>query len=545
MTALAGAAFLLVRVPLPPERGQVQTTFLTDINHTRLATLTAGVNRVSVKLAEVPKVLVNAVLATEDRHFFSHGGVDPVGIVRATWADVRGGSLQGGSTLTQQYVKNVYLGHERTFARKVKEAALAVKLERKLTKRQILERYLNTIYFGRGAYGVQAASRAYFGKDVGELGLSEAAYLASVIRSPVAADPRTNPQRADAGRDRSLAAMVSAGWITAAQRAEAMKGHVHDQAVDQAKTEPMFANPEDGTQYFAEYVRQKLVEMYGEATVYGGGLRVTTSLDLKMQHAGYRAVHDVLNGRDDPAGALVALDENGYVRAMVAGRDWEASKVNLAIGAGGGGSGRQAGSTFKPFLLAEIVKEGYTVQSTFPAPEKVVFPRANKGRDYAVENFDKESFPDPITLIDATKNSVNTVFAQAAKAIGPAHLVDMAKALGIHSDLGPDLSLVLGSNEVSVLDMASAYSTFADQGEHIEPTTIVEVASADGRVLYSARPAHTRVLSRRQADVVNYCLQQVVQGGTGTGASSANRWPARPAPPRTSATRGSSATRPS
>ena len=363
-------------------------------------------------------MVVDAVIATEDKGFFRHGGIDPLGILRATWSDLWGHSLQGGSTLTQQYVKNVYLGKERTFARKVKEASLAVKLERQLTKRQILERYLNTIYLGRGAYGVEAAAQAYFGKDVGEL-----------------------------------------------------------------------------------------------------GLRVTTTLDPKAQREARRAIYGLLDRPTDPEGALVAVDDSGYIRAMVGGRDWNVSKVNLAVGAEGGGGGRQAGSTFKPFLLAEIVKEGYSVSSTFAAPKEVTFPRADNGKDYKVTNFDNESFPGELSLVDATKMSVNTVYAQAADAIGSGHLADMARQLGVRADLQPNLSLVLGTPSVSVLDMAAAYGTLARRGDHVDPISILEVATADHRVLYRAHPVRTRVLAPRQADVVTSCLEQVVQSGTGTGAA--------------------------
>jgi penicillin-binding protein 1A len=518
-TAQAGAAYMLVRVPLPPEQVQAQTTFLYDANGVQLAAFNGGVNRVSVPLEAVPKVLVNAVVATEDKGFFKHGGVDPVGIIRATLADLRGHSLQGGSTLTQQYVKNVYLGQERTFSRKVKEASLAVKLERKLTKRQILERYLNTIYFGRGAYGVQAASRAYFGKDVGQIGLPEASYLAAIIKSPGTADPSRDPVGADARRDSTLLRMQRAGYITAADRAAVSATRVSDMAVDQARAEPTFTDPDVGTQYFSEYVRKQLTDVLhiSDATVFGGGLRVKTTLDLGIQRQAYQAVYGVLNQPNDPAGALVAVDEDGSVRAMVGGRDWGQSKVNLAVGREGGGAGRQAGSTFKPFLLAEIVKEGFTVNSTFPAPAKAIFPKADNGADYTVTNFEDESFDHDLNLIDATKSSVNTVYAQAAQAIGPQHLVDMAHQLGVRADLEPNLSLVLGTNEVSVLDMAGAYSTFARRGDHVDPVTILEV-SKDDHVIYRAHPTRTRVLTTRQADIVNHCLQQVVQSGTGVNA---------------------------
>lgn len=517
--ALGGAAYLLVRVPLPPAEEQAQTTFLVDVNGTRLASLAGDTNRVNVKLGQVPKTLIDAVLATEDKSFFEHRGLDPVAVARATWNDIRGHALQGGSTITQQYVKNVYLGHERTLARKIKEAALAVKVERKFDKKEILERYLNTIYFGRGAYGVQAASRAYFGKDVGDVGLREAAFLAGLIRAPVKADPQKSPEEADRRRDRTLRAMQSAGFVTAAQRRDVERQPVASYVAAKDRAEPTFALADKGTQYFVDDVRRQLVARYGEATVLGGGLRVKTTLDLRMQAAAYDAVYGFLNRPDDPSGALVAIDENGWVRAMVGGRDWATSKVNLAMGTGGGGSGRQPGSTFKPFVLAEAVRQGYSVQSTLPGPPEVVFPKGDLGVDYLVENYENEDYGRAVNLVDATANSVNTVYAQLVDVLGPTKVADLAHQMGVGSDLVTGLSLALGTSEVSVFELASAYTTLANRGERVEPTMIVEVATADGKVLDRAQPVRRKVLERRHADVVNHVLQQVVLRGSGTGAA--------------------------
>ena len=335
------------------------------------------------------------------------------------------------------------------------------------------------------------------------------------------ADPARNPALADARRNATLAQMVRTGAIDAGQRAAVMATHVANYTVDRAASQAAFVHPEDGTQYFAEYVRRQLTDVLhlSESTVYGGGLRVTTTLDPKAQREARRAIYGLLDRPTDPKGALVAVDDSGYIRAMVGGRDWNVSKVNLAVGAEGGGGGRQAGSTFKPFLLAEIVKEGYSVSSTFAAPKEVTFPRADNGKDYKVTNFDNESFPGELSLVDATKMSVNTVYAQAADAIGPGHLADMARQLGVRADLQPNLSLVLGTPSVSVLDMAAAYGTLARRGDHVDPISILEVATADHRVLYRAHPVRTRVLAPRQADVVTSCLEQVVQSGTGTGAA--------------------------
>ncbi|MGH9307578.1 MAG: transglycosylase domain-containing protein [Acidimicrobiales bacterium] len=519
LAALAGLVFVLARVPLPPLTAPVQTTFLTDANGAPLAAFNTGQNRVTVPLSKVPRVLINAVVATEDRNFFHEGAVSPIGIVRAVWADVRGRPLQGASTITQQLVKQTYVGSERSLWRKLKEAALAVKLNRKLSKDQILDRYLNTIYFGRGAYGVQAASQAYFGVDVSQVNLVEAAYLAGLIRSPETADAYRDPATAKLRRDLTLRSMERSGYINDAQRqageATPLTGKGGYVIADSEHGPTVLT--QGGTAYFVQYVRQLLIARYGRAEVDGGGLRVKTSLDLHTQQLAYDSVYGFLKP-GEPSGALVSIDQNGEIKAMVGGRDFAHSQVNLATGRQGGGSGRQAGSTFKPFLLAETIKEGYNVESSFAAPAHIDLPEPG-GKTYRVSNYSNESFPGKINLIEATKNSVNTVYAQLQAIIGPQKLVDEAHALGVTSKLAADPSLVLGTADVSVLEMAGAYSTFANDGIRVTPRAILEVRTADGRVLQPDRAQRIRVLAPSVADTVNLILQQVVKSGTGTAAA--------------------------
>ena len=532
-TAIAGVTYMLVSLDLPADSytqlGQTTYLYAAD-GKTRLAVMNGGVDRELVSLDQVPDVLIDAVIASEDQHFFEHSGLDPIGIARATWHDLRNrDSLQGGSTITQQYVKNTYLTAERTVWRKLKEAALAVKVERKFDKREILERYLNTIYFGRGAYGVQAASHAYFDKDVGALELREAAYLAGLIRAPELGDAKIAPGVADQRRAKVLSNMVETGAITVAQRRQAEQEPVIVYVRDRANRDAVVTNASTGTDYFVDYVRRQLIATLGESAAYSGGLRVTTTLDFRAQEQAYRAVYGATLTRpgSDPAGALVAVDDQGRIKAMVGGRNWNLPpeecdkvncKVNLAVGREGGGSGRQPGSTFKAILLAEAVKEGYSVESSFPGPAKITIPKASNGADWNVANFENAPYG-RVNLIDATRNSVNTVYAQLAVAIGADKMRDMARELGVKTPLRAHNSLVLGTGEVSVMDMAAAFSTFANRGVRIEPRAILKIENADGTVIRDySDPDRKRVLDEEDADVVNFCLRQVVERGSGTGA---------------------------
>jgi penicillin-binding protein 1A len=524
VAAVAGVAVVFSQVELPPTDVPVETSFIYDAAGNRLAELSTGENRVSIDLEQVSPIFLDAVLAAEDRDFFSHRGIDVSAIVRATVADLRGRPLQGGSTITQQYVKNAYVGDERSLARKLKEATLAVKLEQRLDKEEILERYLNTIYFGRGAYGVQAAATSYFGVDASALDVQQSAYLVGLIRAPESADASRDEATANRRRNLVLGSLVAVGELDPAE-GDALTAVPVTQLPGfrsrDAVVDDKVVAKEVGTEHFVEYVRGQLVDRFGDARVNGGGLRVHTSLDLDLQRAAYDAVYtNTLNEPDDPAGALVALDAEGRVKAMVGGRSFTDSKVNFAVGTEGGGAGRQAGSAFKPFVLAEAVSEGYSVSSVFASPATMTFPGANAGADYEVSNYGGDA-QGRISIAEATRVSSNTVYAQMAELLGPPEIADMARRLGVGSvdPGGVGLSIALGTPAVSTLEMADGYLSFATRGLQVDPSVIVRVTDADGTVLLEEPPAKERVLEPEQADVISATLRGVVEGGTGRRAA--------------------------
>lgn len=526
MAGVAGLGYALAGIELPEGRAQELTSFVCAVDvaggcnaENAIASFHGEEDRTYVPLDQVPQVMVDAVLAAEDRDFFSHGGIDPMAIVRALWHDLRNESTQGGSTITQQYVKAVYLSSERTLTRKIREAVLAVKVEQRLTKQEILERYLNAIYFGRGAYGVSAASRSYFGHDLSAMNLAEAAYLAGLIRSPETADPIKDPDRARARRRTVLEAMAETGRVSAAELAAADADRF-DNVIVRTPRQGLgeVEGEEFGTEYVVAYVKRQLEQMgFSDAEIFGGGLRVYTTLDMAMQRQAYEAVTRTLDQPDDPNAALVALDQSGHIKAMVGGTDFDRDQVNSAVPpSDGGGSGRQPGSSFKPFVLAAALDQGISLSSRFESPSRLVLRGADGGRDWVVNNAEQSA--GVLSLVEATRHSSNTVFAQLMTKVTPAVVVPLAERMGISADLPEVSSLVLGAGEVSPLDMAAAYSTLARRGTHVPPTVITRVERPDGSVVDFPQP-RTEVLDEAVADQVIYAMQQVVLGGTGAGAN--------------------------
>jgi len=537
---------------LPAERPSVVSglTRILDDSGNQIALLREFDLNIPVAQGDIPQVLKDAVVAVEDRRFYSHGGVDDRAVLRALWADLTsGGYVEGASTLTQQYVRLVYLNNEKTLKRKIKEAALARRVEKEMTKDEILWRYLDRAYLGGGAYGVGAAAQSYFRKSVKDLTISEAALLAGLLRQPSVNEPRSNPSGAEEVRMNALNLMLEQRKITQAEYDDAAAQHVFlAEPRYQPEGPATVINPPIEQQtaypYYVDYVRRYLIAKYGDEKVYKGGLRVTTALNPSLQTKAEKAVAETLKGTSPPLDmAMVSVDpRTGLVRALVGGRDFSQSQVNLALGhcaseaaptntsgpicIDGGGSGRQPGSSFKPFTLAKALEKGISVNTVYSGPSSYRFPNCS-GDGCVVHNVESSGYG-ALSLRSATAYSVNTVFAQLIEDVGVKDTAEMAYRLGL-TMINPDgklpsgepygPSLTLGAAEVAPVDMAAAYGVFANRGIQLPASPVLKVEARDGTVLEdNTKRAGKRVLAQDIADTMNDVLEGVVQFGTGYGA---------------------------
>jgi penicillin-binding protein 1A len=477
----------------------LQTAFFYDRDGHLLAQIRPEENRVVVPLSAVPVIVRDAFVAVEDERFWSHPGIDPAAIVRAIFANARG-NRQGASTITQQLVKNSRVQGRRNLWTKLTEAVTAIRLDRRYPKDKILEAYLNSIYLGHGAYGVEAASQLYFDRSVRELSLSQAALLAGITAAPQAYSPRVNPKAAHERRDFALKRMYEQGFIDSSELDAALR-----EPIDIAKAKTIKVR----SPLFVDWVRGELIRRFGEDVVYRGGLRVRTSIDLDIQQAAEDAVASVLDRPGDPEAAVVAIDvSTGEVRAMVGGRSPKPGDFNLATQAR-----RQAGSAFKPFVLAAALDDGYSLTKSYRAPGSIRV-RFDSGQVWKVSNYDHHGYGS-LSLRSATANSVNTVYAQLIRDVGPDRVVDVAHALGITSPLSPVPSLALGTSGVTTVEMAGAYAAIANDGELLRPTGLAYVKNADGDVLFSGERRARRAISTDVAREVREALRSVVSRGTG------------------------------
>jgi penicillin-binding protein 1A len=450
-----------------------------------------------VAVDQLPPDLVHAVVAIEDRRFYSHGGIDLHGILRAAWHDLRGDrTVEGASTITQQLVRMTYLSPDRTLRRKVQEIMLAEWLEARLSKNEILARYLNTAYFGAGAYGVDAAAQRYFGKKAGALDLAQSAMLAGLIRAPSQLAPTRDLKAARSRADAVLSAMLAAGYIDKT-RAAAARAHPAVLAVP-PETEP-------GQNYFVDTAETELARLIGSPPI---DLRVGTTLDPRLQDTAEQVVDQWLAGegarRHVSQGALVALAPDGAVLALVGGRDYTQSQFNRAVQAR-----RQPGSLFKLFVYLAAFNAGYT-------PDSVVVDQPVSIGDWQPKNYEG-GYRGPVSLRTAFAQSINTVSVQLTQAVGVDKVIDMAKSLGIHTDLPAVPSLALGSAEVTLYDMTAAVDAIAIDTKSVQPYTIRTIRSGTGAQLY--RHAETVVEKPDwNRDALVQLMEGVVNNGTGRAA---------------------------
>jgi penicillin-binding protein 1A len=494
-------------------RGDVDTVVYASNGRSVLAVLRGDESRVLVDTSDIAPIMRQAIVSVEDQRFFDHDGIDIRGVARALWADIRSQAIvEGGSTITQQFVKNAYIRNERTLARKVREAALAWQLEQRWSKDRILTAYLNTIYFGNGAYGIQQAARTYFKKSAKQLELPEAALLAGIPADPARYDPVTNPANAKLRRKYVLNIMLEQGKITRRAYRRALETPLPEE------NEVRLPDNAGPAQYFVNYVKDQLVAKYGAGRVFGGGLKVTTTIDLHMQQLARQAIERILRNPDGPAAALVAIDlKTGGVKAMFGGRNFRESQFNLAAQAK-----RQPGSAFKPIVLATAMAQGISPLTELES--KKVFIDAGD-RIWPVTNYD-HTYLGRVSLARALVSSDNTVYAQLTDLVGPKAIVKTAHDLGVKSPLDAYFSIGLGSVAVNPLEMARAYSTIGNGGRRVDgslfgdtPRVVESVERIRSRRVDENLPEPTEVMEPGEAENLTSMLEDVVQSGTGVRAA--------------------------
>lgn len=510
----AGCGFIGATMSDLPEVANVKpaaSSQIYDVHGNLITTVHATENRLPVKLSQVPKDLQNAFIATEDNRFYSHHGVDPIGIMRAIWVNIaHDGVAEGGSTITQQLARNAFLTQDRTLKRKIMEAMLAIRIEQYYTKQEILEMYLNQIYFGQGAYGVQAAAHVYFGKNVQDLDLAQSAMLAGLPQSPNYYSPLTNYKAGKARQAVVLGQMVKYDYI---DQATADKAKDEDLGLRE-KSEA--AHSDNNASYFIDYVISEIAEKYGDDAVYKDGLKIYTTIDMKAQDAAVQAMHNLPNfytddkGLTQPQGALIAINpHNGYIVAMVGGRGDDS--FNRAVLAE-----RQPGSAFKPFVYLAAIQDGMT-------PGTVMDDKKIEFNGWSPKNYEG-TYSGQMTLRYALQHSVNTIAVQLADAVGMRKVLNLASSLGITTlDDSKDnnLAAALGglTNGAKPIDMAVAYGTLANGGVKVKPVAITKIVDRNGQVVEENSTEEQRVVDPKYAYVITNMIESVMSGGTGGGAS--------------------------
>jgi penicillin-binding protein 2D len=496
--ALAGLIAFAKLKGAPPLAVPQTTIFYAD-DGSKIGESDNGQTRYWVNIEDISPYIVQATIAVEDRKFYEHHGFDIKRIAGAVVANIKAmAKVQGASTITQQYARNLFLNHDKTWTRKLQEALYTIRLEANYSKKQILEGYLNTIYYGHGAYGIEAASHYYFGKPAKKLTLSEAAMLAGIPKGPYYYSPFIDEKRAKARQKTVLSSMAKAGYISGKEAEQAYQTPLVYSRHHEAKKKKI-------APYFQDVVKYALRNQLGldERTIETGGLRVYTSLDPKMQEIAERKIHDIIDPHSNIQVALVAMDpRSGEVKALVGGRNYDKSPFNRAVQAE-----RQPGSTFKPFLYYAAIQQGFT-PSTQMRSELTTFTFDDGKATYTPRNYNNYYANDEITLAQAIALSDNVFAVKTHLFIGEDKLVETAKKLGITSKLKAVPSLALGTSPVKVIDMVKAYSAFANNGKKVEPIFIKKVVNHQGETIYEYKPSGKQALDPDAA----YVTAQLMTG---------------------------------
>lgn len=517
MTAIFYIAYRATDIPDPNTAFQAQTTKVYYAGGKRELGSFAVQNRESIPLADIPQVMQDAAVAAEDRTFWTNRGIDPKGIIRAAFSNAKGGATQGASTITQQYVKLLYLSQERTLKRKIKEAFLSLKIQQQQSKSQILEGYLNTVYFGRGAYGVQAAANAFFGIPAGKLNAGQSAMLAAVLNSPT----YLSPDRGKEGREALLgryqyvlSSMAEMGTLDSA-RADKLKRRLPKLA--KRSTSNSYGGQKG---FMLEMVKDELLGLgFDETQIEAGGLRITTTFSRKAMNAARAAIAEVRpTGVKKLRSAIASVDvKTGALLGFYGGQDYIKSQLNWAETA------LPPGSAFKPFAVAAGIKDGFSLRDTFEGNSPYTYPDGSQ-----VVNEGGTDYGSRVSLTTATQKSINTAFVDMTAAMdnGPEKIAKMAESLGVPKLKQDQVNsgISLGGNPVSPIDMANAYAAIADGGLAHDTFVVTKVRRAsDGEVLYTAPERTKRVLDSDIAADTSYAMQQVVEAGTGTAAKALGR----------------------
>ena len=513
IVAGAGCGFLGATMSSLPDVSNVKpaaSSQIYDADGELITTVHSTENRLPVKLADMPKNLQNAFIATEDNRFYSHHGIDPIGIMRALWVNLaHDGVAEGGSTITQQLARNAFLTQDRTFKRKVMEALLALRIEQKYTKQEILEMYMNQIYFGQGAYGVQTASHVYFGKDVQDLSLAQMAVLAGLPQSPNYYSPFTNLQAAKERQAVVLGQMVKYDYLSPAQAEEAKQADL------QLAEKPETTSEHGGLGYFIDYVINEVSERYGADAIYKEGMKIYTTIDRKAQSAAEKAMQNLPdyytdeNGLHQPQGALISINpHNGHIVAMVGGRGGDSfNRATMAV--------RQPGSSFKPFVYLAALKHGDN-------PGTVYVDKPSEFHGWKPQNYSRKHYG-AMTMRNAVAHSNNVVAVLAADKVGMSNVLDLAEKMGITTldKKGDDnLAVALGglTKGVTPIDMAVAYGVLANNGVKVKPVAITKIVDRNNNIVEESSIEETRVVEPKYAYIMTNMLESVIKYGTGGNA---------------------------